>query len=133
MSNNIEFINTDISGTLNGFFKEKKYQSIINQIDNEIDNTQDPSGLFIDMNNFNSYLQNKVSVLLNNNNTNNINSNISKNNDERKSDDYKDNYEKQYLFLLLIIFLYLLVAVFVYYYFLKNDFSKLLNYNKNNK
>lgn len=133
MSNNIEFINADISGTLNDFFKEKKYQSIINQINNEIENTQDSSGLFIDMNNFNSHLQNKVSLLLNNNNTNNINSNISQNSDKGKSDDYKDNYEKQYLFISLIFFLYLLVAVFVYYYFLKNDFYKLLNYNKNNK
>ena len=140
MSDDNFFVCEDISSTLNTYFASNQYNSIINKMYNIINgndstNLTDASGLFVDMNNFNSFLQNKNSSFINYNQTkDNINTSISQNKSiENKSDDYKKIFEQKYLLTILTIIIYLLVAIFIFYYFKKNIFINSTNLQKSTK
>uniref|UniRef100_A0AB39JFJ1 Uncharacterized protein n=1 Tax=Florenciella sp. virus SA2 TaxID=3240092 RepID=A0AB39JFJ1_9VIRU len=140
MSDDDFFVCEDISSTLNTYFASNKYDSILNKMYNIIngnDSTDltDASGLFVDMNNFNSFLQSKNSSFINNIQTkDNINTSIHQNKPvEKKSEDYKQIFEQKYLLIILTIVMYLLVAIFIFYYFKKNIFTNSPNLQNSTK
>tara|TARA_Y100000389_G_scaffold77356_2_gene74106 strand:+ start:19315 stop:19728 length:414 start_codon:yes stop_codon:yes gene_type:complete len=134
MSNEDFFVCEDISSTLNKYFASNKYDSIIDKMYNTMngDNLEDASGLFVDMNNFNFFLQSKNSSFINNiQNKDDINTSISQNKSvEKKSEDYKQIFEQKYLLIILTIIMYLLVAIFIFYYFKKSIFTNNPNLQK---